>query len=113
MLIKDKEYNIRFTMNTLCTMSEQGIDVMNIENSGMNNIMLTRELLYYGLKHENKKITKAQTGDLIDDYIEEGGTFNELYMEVMLALAKSLGVSDKIKKEIDDIDDEEKTEGKL
>ena len=44
----------------------------------------------YGLKHDNKKITQAQAGDLMDAYLEEND-FNELVAEVMAALAKSLG----------------------
>ena len=61
----------------------------------------------YGLKHENKKITQAQAGDLMDAYCEEGGDINELSSEIMICLAKALGG-----KVEDDEDDTEGEEGK-
>ena len=75
--IKDKEYEIRYPINTLCMMADDGIDVMNISDMKIN-IATIRDLFYYGLKHENKRITKNQAGDLIDDYIAEGHVFGEL-----------------------------------
>ena len=90
MFVNDKEYEIKYTINTLCAMANNGIDVMNLDKITMN-IITVRELLMYGLRHENKKITQNQTGDLMDAYFEEGGKFNELAEEIMFALAKSLG----------------------
>ena len=88
--IRDKEYELRFTINMLCEMSEQGFDVMNI--GAMNiNIRTVRDLFYYALKGADKKITKNKAGDLMDAYIEEGGSFDELIDLVMEALGKSLG----------------------
>ena len=78
--IKDKEYELKYTVNTLCIMAEDGIDVMNI-----------RDLFYYGLKHENKRITKNQAGELMDELLEYGYSFKELVELVMDALTKSLG----------------------
>lgn len=45
----------------------------------------------FGLKHENKKITQAQAGELMDAFFEDGGDFNELVDEIMNCLNKSLG----------------------
>lgn len=91
--IKDKEYEIRYPINTLCMMADDGIDVMNISDMKVN-IATIRDLFYYGLKHENKRITKNQAGDLIDDYIAEGHVFGELMDIIMEALGKSLGSKD-------------------
>ena len=91
--IKDKEYEIRYPINTLCMMADDGIDVMNISDMKVN-IATIRDLFYYGLKHENKRITKNQAGDLIDDYIAEGHVFGELMDIIMEALGKSLGRKD-------------------
>lgn len=88
--IRDKEYELRFTINMLCEMSEQGFDVMNIANMNIN-IRTVRDLFYYALKGADKKITKNKAGDLMDAYIEEGGSFDELIDLVMEALGKSLG----------------------
>ena len=74
-------------------MADDGIDVMNISDMKIN-IATIRDLFYYGLKHENKRITKNQAGDLIDDYIAEGHVFGELMDIIMEALGKSLGSKD-------------------
>ena len=88
--IRDKEYELKYPVNTLCIMAEDGIDVMNI-NDLQINIATVRDLFYYGLKHENKKITKNQAGDLMDELLADGYTFRELLEEVMSARGKSLG----------------------
>ena len=88
--IRDKEYELKFTINMLCEMSEQGFDVMNIGSMNIN-IRTIRDLFYYALKGGDKKITKAKAGDLMDAFIEEGGSFDELIDVVMEALGKSLG----------------------
>ena len=101
--INGKEYEIKFTINVLCEMSEQGFDVMNMSNVRINMVTV-RDLFYYGLKGGSKKITKNQVGEIMDDFIAEGHTFDELIELVMEALGKSLGTK---KKE----EDEEVVEG--
>lgn len=91
--IREKEYELKYPVNTLCLMAEDGIDVMNLRDFVIN-IITIRDLFYYGLKHENKKITKAQAGDLMDAFLEEGHVMSELIETVMGALAKSLGRND-------------------
>ena len=104
--IYGKEYEIRYPINTLCIMADDGIDVMNIADLRVN-IATIRDLFYYGLKHENKKITKNQAGELIDDYLAEGHVFGELMDIIMEALGKSLG-----SKKEEGADDEDEGEGK-
>ena len=100
--INGKDYELRYPMNTLCSMCDAGIDVMHLAELKVN-IKVVRELFMYGLKHENKKITQAQAGNLMDAYCEEGGTIDELAAEIMACLAKALGGKPK--------DDEDNTEG--
>lgn len=88
--INGKDYELRYTINTLCSMCDAGIDVMHL-NELKINVKTVRELFMYGLKHENKKLTQNQAGDLMDAFFEDGGDFNELVSEVMSRLAKSLG----------------------
>ena len=90
MLLKDQNLEFKFTINTLCTMAEQGIDVMNMSNVKIT-MPVVRELVMYGLKHQDKKITQNKAGNLMDEYLEEGGTFDNLVTEIMAALEKSLG----------------------
>ena len=87
--INGRDYELRYGINTLCNMCDSGIDGMHI-NDLVINVKTIREMFMYGLKHDNKKITQAQAGDLMDAYLEEND-FNELVAEVMAALAKSLG----------------------
>ena len=57
--INGKDYELKYTINTLCQMCDAGIDVMDLGNLKIN-IKTVRELFMFGLKHENKKITQAQ-----------------------------------------------------
>ena len=88
--INGKDYELKYTINTLCQMCDAGIDVMDLGNLKIN-IKTVRELFMFGLKHENKKITQAQAGELMDAFFEDGGDFNELVEEVLNCLNKSLG----------------------
>ena len=88
--INGRDYELRYPINTLCTMCDAGIDVMHMDQIVIN-VKTIRELFMYGLRHDIKKITQNQAGELIDDYFDEGGNFNSLVEEVMDALAKSLG----------------------
>lgn len=88
--INNKEYELKFPVNTLCMMAEDGIDVLNMENMTINLATL-RDLFYYGLKHENKKITKNQAGELMDAYLDDGHLMGDLVRVVIESLAKSLG----------------------
>ena len=88
--INGKDYELRYPMNILCSMCDAGIDVMHLTELRIN-IKVVRELFMYGLKHENKKITQAQAGDLMDAYCEEGGTIDELAAEIMTCIARALG----------------------
>ena len=103
--INGRDYELRYPINTLCNMCDNGIDVMHLDQIVIN-VKTIRELFMYGLRHDVKKITQAQAGDLIDEFFDEGGNFEELVQEVMGALAKSLGGKD----EKDEVDEE--VEGK-
>ena len=91
--INGKDYELRYPMNTLCAMCDAGIDVMHLTELRIN-IKVVRELFMYGLKHENKKITQAQAGELMDAFFEDGGDYNEIVTEIMTKLNKSLGGSE-------------------
>ena len=91
--INGKDYELRYPMNTLCQMYDSGIDVMDLANLKIN-IKTVRELFMFGLKHENKKITQAQAGELMDAFFEDGGDYNEIVTEIMTKLNKSLGGSE-------------------
>ena len=91
--INGRDYELRYPINTLCTMCDAGLDVVNMDKMVIN-VKTIRELFMYGLRHENKKMTQNQAGELIDNFIDEGGDFNVLIEEVLNALGKSLGNGD-------------------
>ena len=96
--INGRDYELRYPINTLCNMCDNGIDVMHMDQIVIN-VKTIRELFMYGLRHENKKMTQNQAGELIDNFIDEGGDFNVLIEEVLNALGKSLGGGDSDNKE--------------
>ena len=109
--INNREYELKFPVNTLCMMAEDGIDVLNMENMAINLATL-RDLFYYGLKHENKKITKNQAGELMDAYLDDGHVIGDLIRVVIESLAKSLGRKDNAKPVDDEGEAEAEDEGK-
>ena len=50
--INGKDYELKYTINTLCQMYDSGIDVMDLANLKIN-VKTIRELFMFGLKHEN------------------------------------------------------------
>lgn len=88
--IDGKDYELKYPINVLCSMCDVGIDVMNLAELKID-IRTVRELFMFGLKHENKKITQNQAGELMDAFFEDGGDFDKLVEEVMNCLNKSLG----------------------
>ena len=109
--INNREYELKFPVNTLCMMAEDGIDVLNMENMAINLATL-RDLFYYGLKHENKKITKNQAGELMDAYLDDGHVIGDLIRVTIEALAKSLGRKDNAEPVDDEGEAEAEDEGK-
>ncbi len=73
MLIKlgKMERKLKYTTNTICDLeSSEKISIIKLldEQAGMNTLRL---LLWAGLRHENKGLTKEMVGDWIQDYLEE------------------------------------------
>lgn len=91
--INNKDYILAFDINTLCLMDANGFDVMNLDSNSFS-ISSFRELFYYSLmKFHKKGMTVDKAGDLMSDYIEEGGEIAELTSKITLALTKSMGQS--------------------
>lgn len=90
--LNDKEYEVKFTINTLVMMESDGIDVMHIENL-INNISfsLIRKLFYYGLKNSvGKSLTENKAGDMMDEYLVEND-YRDLMTMLLGELARALG----------------------
>lgn len=100
----EKEYTLRFTMNTVCDIEEAAdrtpIQKLCAQDAiGFNTLRL---IIQHGLKWKNQGITKQRAGEIIAQYAEEhDGSIDKLARETLLLLAESTG--SKIKKE--DIDE--------
>ena len=107
--IGNKEYEVKFTINTLVRMESDGIDVMHMEKL-MDNISFTliRKLFFYGLKDSvGKSLTENKAGNMMDEYLEEND-YNELMTVLLTELAKSLGYDiDEAQAEDEEKDEEE------
>lgn len=89
--VDGRDYELKFTINTLCDMSAKGIDVMNFSDIKMT-IPVMREMFYFALKKDvGKKLTQNQAGDIMDEYMECGHTFEELTEKILEALANAMG----------------------
>ena len=90
--IANKEYEIKFSINTLCRMESDGLDVMHINNIIENiNFTLIRKLFFYGIMASaGKGFTEAKAGDLMEEYLEHND-YNELMTVLIAELARALG----------------------
>ena len=101
-----KEYEIKYTINTLVRMESDGVNVMHMEEL-INNISFTlvRKLFYYGLMNSvGKSLTENKAGDMMDEYLEKHD-YRELMTVLLGELARALG-HDVDAKEAEESDDE-------
>ena len=88
--IGKEEYELKYTINTLCDMTKAGIYVMNLELITFD-LPTIRDFVYFGLKGGDKKITQNKAGTLMDQYIQDDHELGDILELVMEALAASLG----------------------
>lgn len=89
--INKKDYYLNYDINTLCLMKGQGLDVMKLDQIEMD-ILVIRDLFYYGLCRLQKDLSKEDVGELMSEYIQEGGSFDKLAEVITDALTSSLGL---------------------
>lgn len=90
--INNKNYEIKYTINTLVRMESDGLDVMNLESLfGNPSFTLIRKLFFYGMLHSyGKSLTENKAGDLLDEYLENNN-YNELMTILIKELVSALG----------------------
>ena len=96
MTINGKEYLIRYDVNVLCNMHSAGLDVMKLD--GEFDIPTLRKLVFFGLQKFHKKEVKSEevAGELISDYLEAEGTFEELSDVLAKTLTRAMGIKEAI-----------------
>ena len=92
-LINDKLYYIKFNINIFCEMKEAGYDVQTAFNENLDFAGI-RALFYFGLKkiHGDEIKSYEDAGDLLSDYVENGGDLGKLSEVIANAFAKSMGI---------------------
>lgn len=105
--IANKEYEIKFSINTLCRMESDGLDVMHINTIIENiNFTLIRKLFFYGIMASaGKGFTEAKAGDMMDEYLADND-YNELMTVLVSELARALGYDIDAKEEAEESDTE-------
>ena len=93
-LINDKLYYIKFNINIFCEMKEAGYDVQTAFNENLDFAGI-RALFYFGLKkiHGDEIKSYEDAGDLLSDFIENGGDMEKLTEVIASAFAKSMGIN--------------------
>ena len=105
--IANKEYEVKFSINTLVRMEADGLDVMNINNIIENiNFTLIRKLFFYGIMASaGKGFTEAKAGELMDEYLEYNN-YRDLMEALVNELARALGYDIDAKEEAEESDAE-------
>lgn len=84
----DKPRHIRFDLNAL-------VEIEAISGKSLTTLLgdlsLTtlRDLTWAGLKHEDRRLTRERVGDLLQGYLENGGTTERLIEQLVDALEQS------------------------
>jgi hypothetical protein len=66
-VVLDKERTLRYTLNSLVYMEENGVNIQTFSNSdGTVKLKDLRTILYAGLIHEDEDLTPEKVGNLID-----------------------------------------------
>jgi len=84
--VGEKEYRLKYTTNIMCQLEKMTGCGINKMSDAVGDFSTTRYLLWAGLQKFNHEITVESTGNLIDEYIENGGTTEELSKQMMDAL---------------------------
>lgn len=88
--IGGKSRKLRYDFNAIADIEKAaglGIGAMFDENrTGFNSIRL---LVWGGLKWQERGLTVERTGQLVGDYLKDGGSLEELMGKVMDALRQS------------------------
>jgi len=86
----DRERRLRFDVNALCDIEDAlGESVGTAFTDGKAGIKTLRTLLWAGLKWEDRTLTPQKVGDLLNAYLENGGTIDVVGDTVGRALATS------------------------
>lgn len=94
--IGEKEYVIKFTINSLVEMEQYlGKPFTSMFSEDGVSLLSIRTLTYFGLKQMEKDITHEKAGEIINNALESGMSFSDVAEILIGELTKSLGVKTK------------------
>lgn len=107
-VVKGKEYTLRYTFNSICEIEEMaGVGLPKLVSDEKVGLNAVRLVVWGGLKWCNPGITKGAVGDLLKNYIEEKGDYQELFRQAVHLMNESMGG-----KPVDETTEGETDEGK-
>ena len=79
-----REYPLRYSVNALCLLEDKAGG--SLEELLRKDVGGLRGLLWCGLLAENREMTLEAAGDLMQAYLESGGSLKELSAQITIAL---------------------------
>lgn len=90
--INGRDYELKYTMNTLDKMYLNGLNVfedLNVLTKSPHHVIKS---FRYGLLEQNNKITDGMAGKLINAYIAEGNSIADVMNIITTAVVEDLGI---------------------
>lgn len=94
----DKDRTLRFTINSIIEFKQNtGRDlIQTLTSLGEDmDFEIIREVFYYGLKWEDKNLTREDAGEVLDAAFEEEG-LETVIEKLASAITSAFGIKDKV-----------------
>ena len=89
-IMMDRPRRLRFDINSLAELEEvTGTSLFTLFSQEQMGIRFLRTFIWGGLRWEDRALTLQQVGDLIQEYLERGGSLAELAQSMTKALELS------------------------
>jgi hypothetical protein len=86
----DKPRRLRLDMNAVCDFEDAtGKTIFDAFDGGRMSFGLARTLLWAALKHEDRRLSRERVGQLLEQYLEGGGTLAEVAEATAEAINRS------------------------
>lgn len=106
--MNDEEYLLKYDFNSVADIEEyfrKGIgQILSEEMMGFNTI---RVFYWVGLRWKLKGLTIQKTGQILGEYLSNGGSLDYLVQKMQEALEKAKIIKTKSEDELEEIDDED------
>lgn len=96
----DRERHLRFDVNAVCDLETAlGFSLGELFGPGRAGLTVIRAAMWAGLKHEDASLSIAGAGNLLQGYLDRGGSFAQVgeWIREALALAGFGGNADDAK----------------